>query len=355
MHRKGILLSDEAASEYYKLVWRLATEGYSLMYTLQPFCIWIDTVCGCKNMSIILNELKQIYSIIGIELIKESMNSSIYLVESRYGKTILKLYYNTVRYHREITSLKVLQSKDEYIPRLFAYGLMEKFQCGYIIEEYIEGDILKTVYKNLPEKSKKDVLYQAGAILGEINAVTDERLLCEEFNDCGAAANDWLMEQADKLKEWSIKCQYLNEFLETPLKEHIGRLNRRLFRFKNKMKPTLIHGDYGFRNILVRDKHIKGIIDFEYGMIADIQYDLSKLIFNDIDFEKDAELRNIFLRAWEKNANEKVDWEKLWIFLAIQGLGAVQWVDRQKGKNYKENLDYKIKGIQIFKKAMERV
>ena len=56
-----------------------------------------------------------------------------------------------------------------------------------------------------------------------------------------------------------------------------------------------------------------------------------------------------------KNANEKVDWEKLWIFLAIQGLGAVQWVDRQKGKNYKENLDYKIKGIQIFKKAMERV
>lgn len=121
MHRKGISPSNEAVSEYYKLVWQFATEGYSWMDTLQPFCVWINKVCGCKNMSIILNELKQIYSIIRMKLIKESMQSSIYLVESRYGKAILKLYYNTVRYHREITSLKVLQSKDEYIPMISSY------------------------------------------------------------------------------------------------------------------------------------------------------------------------------------------------------------------------------------------
>lgn len=303
-------------------------------------------------MNIILNNLKQVYSIIRINLIKESIYSSIYLVESRYGKTILKLHYNTTRYYQEVTFLKLFQPKEKFIPRLFAYGLIEEFKCGYIIEEYIEGDILKTVYKNLSKKSKKDVLYQTGTILGEINSITDESLLYEDVKDNKNSANDWLMGQVDKLKEWNIRCQYLNEFLEIPLEEHIGRLIRKLLQLKFKLKPALIHGDYGFRNIIIKDNLIRGIIDFEYGTIADIQYDLSKLIFNDIDFDKDAELRNAFLFAWEKRTNKKVNWEKLWIFLAIQGLGAVQWVDRQKGEKYKENLDYKTKGIQIFIKAI---
>lgn len=59
-------------------------------------------------------------------------------------------------------------------------------------------------------------------------------------------------------------------------------------------------------------------------------FDLSKLIFNDIDFVSDKILRETFLKGWSDYTGQEIEWQRLWLYLAIQGLGAIQWVDKQK-------------------------
>ena len=117
-----------------------------------------------------------------------------------------------------------------------------------------------------------------------------------------------------------------------------------------------IHRDYGFRNILVDDNKVTGIIDFEHAILGDITFDLSKLIFNDINFESEEWLREAFFKGWANYTGRDIDWEKLWIYLAIQGLGAIQWVERQRDYHVRrDNRNYMKKGIQILDKAYKNI
>lgn len=103
---------------------------------------------------------------------------------------------------------------------------------------------------------------------------------------------------------------------------------------KNRGKMGLLHRDFGFRIIMSENDHVKGVIDFE----------------------KDISRRSAFFAGWEKTSGQHVDWNRLWLYLAIQGLGAVQWVNRQEAlQGRMENADYREKGIWILREACERL
>ncbi|MCB5135948.1 aminoglycoside phosphotransferase family protein, partial [Streptococcus mutans] len=88
----------------------------------------------------------------------------------------------------------------------------------------------------------------------------------------------------------------------------------------------------------------------------DIFFDTTKLIFNDLDFIKDASLVRKFFDGWKAATNIEIDEKKLWLYLTIQGIGAIQWVDKQKLEiNRKNNIGYRNKSIDIVKLGLENL
>lgn len=62
-------------------------------------------------------------------------------------------------------------------------------------------------------------------------------------------------------------------------------------------------------------------------------------------FKKDKDLRMRFFKGWKNSINMK----RLWLYLAIQGLGAIQWVDKQENEEVrKKNYNYRDIGTAIL-------
>lgn len=95
-------------------------------------------------------------------------------------------------------------------------------------------------------------------------------------------------------------------------------------------------------------KKISRLIDFEHVVIGDPIYDLSKIIFNDLDFDTDLELRNEFFNGWKSVTGFDIPEQHLDLYLAIQGVGAVQRVDKQSLEHQAMHEGFRNKGIHIL-------
>lgn len=95
-------------------------------------------------------------------------------------------------------------------------------------------------------------------------------------------------------------------------------------------------------------KKISGLIDFEHVVIGDPIYDLSKIIFNDLDFNTDSELRSEFFTGWQSVTDLDIPEQHLYLYLAIQGVGAIQWVDKQPLEHQAMHESFRNKGIRIL-------
>ncbi|RXK18934.1 aminoglycoside phosphotransferase family protein [Macrococcus sp. DPC7161] len=272
---------------------------------------------------------------------------------------ILKTFKKHNNYYREVNSLKSLQSKFHFVPRLMENNNSQ--ESMYFIEEKIDGKNLLDNFQKLNQNEKEDVVKKSAQVLGMLNTCLNENELKE--------TNLWKFYDMNinEYKEYDWKKYYLKQiqiWISNIDKDNIDIDLYKLYEeIENKLKKAdslsehigFIHRDYGFRNILVNnDNEITGVIDFEHAMIGDILFDITKIIFNDLDFMEDQYLANLFIKEWSNQLNIVLDERKMWLYLMIQGLGVVQWVDSQKIPSNKVlNAEFREKGIKIIKESIK--
>lgn len=317
-----------------------------------------------KKENEILNLLKYKYEFDEARRLSKKDLGEVYLVQGRNQKYIVKIHKNMVNYKRETEALRLLNKKFSKAPIMIDCGINGK-QCreGYFIQEFWSGSTLLSVYDDYDTEKKLRLLQEAGELLGSMNTLFTEKELEESclWKYAYEGVRDfsnyrWINLYKENIEQWlevihNRECGKIKFFIESA-----EIIRTALNAVDSNGTMGLLHRDFGFRNIMIEKNHVKGIIDFEYATLGDIVFDLSKLIFNDLDFIKDISLRNAFFAGWEKTVGQSVDWNRLWLYLAIQGLGAVQWVDRQKDTKVRvENARYREKGIFILKEACEKL
>ncbi|HER5554961.1 TPA: aminoglycoside phosphotransferase family protein [Streptococcus pyogenes] len=293
-----------------------------------------------------------------IELLNKKDDTEVYKVSYNNKLSIFKIHFVKENFYRELNSLKVL-SKNRLVPELITYkDNFETKGFAYLIEEKLVGDTLLNFKQR--NNINEEMIWECGYKLGTLNTLLSKK----ELHDSNIwkyypqvnkritfSKYDWRdhfyyqipvwIDTIDKKSINDINFQGLSEFLLKELKkqenDHLG----------------FIHRDFGFRNILIENNKITGIIDYEHAMIGDIFFDTTKLIFNDLNFTQEGGLVRKFFEGWESATNVAIDKDKLWLYLTIQGIGGIQWVDKQKLEVNKKNLDYRNKSIDIVKLGLQ--
>jgi len=143
----------------------------------------------------------------------------------------------------------------------------------FCVEEKINGIPLSDQMGQLSKEELQSLIEQSGSILSKIHSVRVDRFggfdkLAPYENWSGFVFKPFkaiqrVMKIADEI---GVERPLINKAVST-LKEHEGLFNR--------VTPQLLHGDFSIKHMLIRDKKIVGIIDFENAKGGDPVFDFA--------------------------------------------------------------------------------
>lgn len=165
-----------------------------------------------------------------------------YIFEDRcvayFNNNIIKILKNKNLYEKEIKALNFLEKeKFKYSPRIIKYDKINNYY--YIIKTYINGETLEKIFLKLTNKEINIIFKELKQILNEIHNI--------------------------KYPE-EIKLPYEYYIYDIDFETY-----PELLKYKNIIKKitynekiVFTHGDFHPRNIIIKDKHVEGIIDWEF-------------------------------------------------------------------------------------------
>ncbi|OGH23502.1 MAG: hypothetical protein A2629_00445 [Candidatus Levybacteria bacterium RIFCSPHIGHO2_01_FULL_41_15] len=221
------------------------------------------------------------------------------------------------------------------IPEMIEFGKMDN-KYFYAITRRSVGDTLD----HLTKESVRMILPQLIQTLDEIHKVRIP--MHGKYGDWNADGNA----RFDTWKEYLLSIGYekyfgwsnlfKNSFMEEEVFAKTYKRIKKAVAFCPKER-FLIHGDYGFNNLLTDKERITGVIDWGESKYGDFLYDVAWLSFwtKDIDYEKE------FYKFYKKkNADVSNYKEKLLCYKLHLGLGAIHFfVNSNQEKSYKWTRD----------------
>lgn len=145
-----------------------------------------------------------------------------------------------------------------------------------ILEEYIVGDA------GAPENCSMEVLTEVGSEMGKIHTVARSYVNDLPSRDCGITFVDELLGQSIDVLERAGRQADAKQVREFTSKF----INVGYKRSQNSCEQTLIHADLYDENILVKDGHLTGVLDFDDAYIGcavdDFAISLTEFGMNDM-------------------------------------------------------------------------
>lgn len=228
---------------------------------------------------------------------------------------------------KEIITMKLLQENGIQVPRVILYDKSkQKVPFEFAILSKIPGQDLSEIWKSLPKKEQSQIAYEMGKVLGKIHQIKFDTAGYITPKGLDALKFD-LKKVGEPIKTNPIVKKVLSETLhDLGYLASTGYLTenqlKNIFNFVIKSKdlaytsekPSLIHGDFEYRNIRVKKINnrwaITGILDFELSSAHAREYDFIKL--HRTDFLTIPHIRESLLNGYQKyqkigdNFDEKV-------------------------------------------------
>ncbi len=305
------------------------------------------------------SKIKQFLRTKYIKCLNEDSGGSVYKYFRNGTPYLFKIYNEYFNYMREVTTKQILIRKGFPTPAIIDFG---KYNDNYfIIQDWWHGTMLLELYNSLSNCIKKSIMNEVGEVLGRLNTSVQE---CElektnlwkyiDGNIIKYQNYSWKNIYLFQIPKWINKINFRATDPKAKILDSLNIVKTKLENLDDNLPIAILHRDYGFRNIMIKNNHVLGVIDFEYATIGDPVFDLSKLLFNDLNYERDIELSNIFINSW-KSKVKKFDINRLKLYMAIQGGGAIQWVDKQSPKIQNLNQNYREKGMKILLKMAKEL
>ncbi len=204
-----------------------------------------------------------------IQVLKGGQVNQVFRIDGEY---VLRIGAREDAFERLKHETELIQSLANKIPvpRIYAFGQQD--DRVYQIQQFIPGQKLYSIWKNLAPDMQENICAELAAHLKILHSVI--------FPYFGYAHQD-----TKRYDAWS---DFLSEKFQHTLEE-IRTLNLRMApgflelavdyfdEHKHVLQhgiPALVHGDLSLMNILVDNGGISAILDFEYSLQAPIDYEL---------------------------------------------------------------------------------
>lgn len=258
---------------------------------------------------------------------------------------VIKKFPDRYSYERELEANLHLQHCNLPIPKLLSYG---EDQFGWNINyQYIAGHDSKLLFKNADNNNRMLLLESAASSLASIHKKSAvltppnlQKLRIKEFNL--EQENYWQKLIGSQLLKW------WNRITPSSMKD-INKVGLLLFlqeQISALSKPrslSILHCDFSFRNMRVGLDNKVIILDFGAALYGDPVYDLTKILWTDLD-NLDYSFSMNFLKKWSQNSGIFVDKRVIALYGAIQCVAAISWVDKV-GINSQTNEVFREKAI----------
>ncbi|MFX0025135.1 MAG: dihydrodipicolinate synthase family protein [Candidatus Hermodarchaeota archaeon] len=188
----------------------------------------------------------------------------------------------------------------------------------FSIQEYIQGKSLKNLYEKYKgenfsfNKSKfLNLFNDIGEVLGKLHNIKFNSFQSDIYNLGKEAKSSWLEIINSEFEEQILEAKKYKFNQEEEIKDFI---KEHIYLLENETEPILIHNDFQWKNIIIKDDpinfQIKGIIDFDSWRIGVRAQDFVRLentTFKSIN-HKDIKLK--FYEGYQKYGNIDKDFHK---------------------------------------------
>lgn len=246
---------------------------------------------------------------------------------------------------REAKFLKKLNHP--LIPKILWVGTVNKSRV--LIENRLPGETLDLLWKKLNETNKKAVIKDIINFLKYLRSQVNNCICSVKTGKQYLNFNDYLIEGFAKKINKIKKIGLANKLLEKLTAIIFNPSYNNLF---TENKPIILaHGDLIIHNLLSDGKRLTGVLDWEFALFGDKDYDISRLFYyqecakayqeKGIDKTFEADYMNELTAAIKSSGliDDRVDFEKKYTFIrAIFFLNALFWAvcSLKPQKNIKE-------------------
>lgn len=273
----------------------------------------------------------------------------VYLVETTEKKYVIKFYFVSNRWNREVAALKILNKSNVLVPNIIDYGKVDNVE--WILYEYVEGTILTKVHEEVPQCNLIDIYFEAGEQLGLIHSF-------KKFKYYGSLNEDLkFVKKYESFKDYfETEINRIFTNLKKFTHEEIKLINQakkslcdNLIKLDSIDQGYLCHNDFGPRNLIIdKEKDVyrlKCVIDFEQSVISDVDREL--VLFYCKLLKENRTLSEAFRHGYEKHRviDENKLFQKKAIYQLYRGLSICSWSKIVDKDHYNE-------GIEILKKVL---
>lgn len=213
-------------------------------------------------------------------------NTRAFLFISENTEYVIKIDFSINDFKKDDYAYKHFFKKEIIIPETITLGM---FRTGiyYSISKRLEGIGLDKINK----KSLNEILPRLGVVLKEIH-------LSDISKTSGYGL--WNLNGVARYQSWKDYLLHIKEsgYFDWVNLSNEGLLDMRIFeKSYNKIvdlskyvseERSLLHGDYGFNNVLIKRKNVSGVLDWALSKYGDFVYDIALLAFweDNIDYGK---------------------------------------------------------------------
>lgn len=206
---------------------------------------------------------------------KQGMINNVYSINDQYVLKVNSAHPNTPKLANEAAVYKALSSSPIPVPEFYAYDdSRELLKHPYILIEQIQGRTLKEAWKDIADKKRKSKAFKTGKLLGAIHNIKPKQVEIKnsEFTpDLKKSINSQIRDIGSKLRD--------NEALDKQIIKRIEKYFKESSAFNTEVKPSLLHGNYVFANIITSNNLIKGIIDWEWSSFGHNEEELAVTLY----------------------------------------------------------------------------
>lgn len=199
------------------------------------------------------------------ELTKGFSSDKKYVIDDQY---LLRLFPKKDIQERQIEydTISLLNEQSAYVPKTFEFGTLDSVDISYMILSYLPGQDGEIALKDITQIEQYDAGFLAGKELKKLHHL-----------NAPEGTPNWYNHKNHKSDS------YLKRLKNVPLDEHIKSLLKNYIRLHEHLlieRPnTFQHDDFHPANLLIHERTLSGIIDFQRMDWGDPIHDLTKLGF----------------------------------------------------------------------------
>ncbi|MGM0380133.1 MAG: aminoglycoside phosphotransferase family protein [Bacillota bacterium] len=228
----------------------------------------------------------------------------VYMINCGNRKYIIKIYYLTISWHREVFSLNHFSKTSVLVPKVINYGVFDDGIEWAMIEK-IEGRLLVDIFDRIKSKDLLKIYKELGNQLALIHSSVCKKNTFGSLNYKGEIKEGFQNYEEyvrNRMKPVLKRLDLKKQDDPQLIGQAVNKFNSMFHVIDDVDEGCLYHGDFKPRNILIKKVNnthkLSGILDFEQTELIDVDKELVDFYLN--LKENNSELAKAFKNGYEQ-------------------------------------------------------